>query len=141
QGQFRERALPATLGTIRAIAVADANNDGALDLLALEADGAVVRISDQNEGQSWSVAEIARVPDGTNFRSGEVRLRVADLDNNGASDLYLSSVEPGAAKSAAGALIWLGNEKGEFTLLDHPSGPALVFDAADLNGDGKLDLL
>jgi hypothetical protein len=73
----------------------------------------VVRISDKNEGQGWNVAEIARVPDAASFRAGEVRLRVADLDNNGASDLYLSPVEPGAAKSAVGALIWLGNEKGE----------------------------
>src|SRR5438034_3124976 len=38
QGQFRERPLPANLATIKAIAVADANNDGALDLLAVQAD-------------------------------------------------------------------------------------------------------
>ena len=37
--------------------------------------------------------------------------------------------------------MWLGNEKNEFTLLDHSVGPAQVFDAADVNGDGKLDLL
>jgi len=141
QGQFRERSLPATLATMAAIAIADANNDGALDLVALQAGGAVVRISDRNDGQGWNVAEIVKVPNAADFRAGDVRLRVADLDNNGASDLYLSSVEPGTAKSVVGPLIWLGNEKGEFTLLDHPKGPALLFDAADLNGDGKLDLL
>ena len=86
------------------------------------------------------MAEIARVPNAADYLAGEVRLRVADLDNNGAVDLYLAPVAV-AAKTAGGALIWLGNEKGEFTLLSRPAGPALVFDAADLNGDGKLDLL
>ena len=90
QGQFRERPLPANLPLVKAIAVADANNDGILDLLAVQADGAIVRISDKNEGQSWETAEIARVPDAANYLAGEVRLRVADLDNNGALDLVVS---------------------------------------------------
>ena len=44
QGQFRERPLPADISTVKAIAVADANNDGVLDLLAIKADGSIVRI-------------------------------------------------------------------------------------------------
>ena len=51
QGQFRERALPAGLPMVKAIAVADANNDGVLDLIAVQADGAILRISDKNEGR------------------------------------------------------------------------------------------
>jgi tetratricopeptide (TPR) repeat protein len=139
QGQFRERALPADLLLVKAIAVADANNDGVLDLLAVQADGAIVRISDKNEGASWDMAEIARVPDAANKLAGEVRLHVADLDNNGALDLFLASTKP--ASGATGALIWLGNDQGTFAPLDHPTGPALVFDSADLKGDGKLDLV
>ena len=139
QGQFRERALPAGLPLVKAIAVADANNDGVLDLLAVQADGAIIRISDKNEGESWDTAEIARVPDADRNLAGEVRLHVADLDNNGALDLFLAPTK--AATGAAGALIWLGDDKGNFVPLDHPAGPPLVFDAADLNGDGKLDLL
>jgi len=141
QGQFRERALPAGLPLVKAIAVADANNDGVLDLLAVQADGAIIRISDKNDRQSWATAEIARVPDTAKNLAGEMRLHVADLDNNGALDLFLAPTrnEPGAG--ASGALIWLGDDKGNFVPLEQPVGPALVFDAADLNGDGKLDLL
>jgi Tfp pilus assembly protein PilF len=139
QGQFRERPLPAGLPLVKAIAVADANNDGVLDLLAGQADGAIVRISDKDEGESWDTAEIARVPEADRNLVGEVRLHVADLDNNGALDLFLAPTKQ--TPGATGALIWLGDDKGNLVPLDHPAGPALVFDATDLNGDGKLDLL
>jgi tetratricopeptide (TPR) repeat protein len=139
QGQFRERPLPAALPIVKAIAVADANNDGVLDLLVAQADGVILRISDKNEGESWDMAEIARVPDADRNLTGEVRLHVADLDNNGALDLFLAPTK--LASGAAGALIWLGDDKGNFVPLDRPAGPALVFDAADLKGDGKLDLV
>ncbi len=137
QGQFRERPLPAGISSVKAIAVADANNDGILDLLAVEADGAILRISDKNEGESWETSEIARVRDVARNLAGDVRLNVADVDNNGALDLILSST--GGAGN--GALIWLGDENGSFVPLGHPSGPALVFTAADLRGNGHLDLL
>jgi tetratricopeptide (TPR) repeat protein len=140
QGQFRERALPA-LPLVKTIAVADANNDGILDLLAVQVDGTILRISDKNEGQSWVTAEIAKVPDAANNLAGEARLHVADLDNNGALDLFLAATAQVPGTHSRGALIWLGDDKGKFELLDHPAGPELVFDAADLNGSGKLDLL
>jgi tetratricopeptide (TPR) repeat protein len=141
QGQFRERPLPANLSLVKAVAAADVNNDGVLDLLAVQADGAIIRISDKNEGQTWDTAEIARVPDAANYLAGDVRLRVADLDNNGALDLFLSPTAQVPGKTTAGALIWLGDEQEKFGLLKQSTGPALVFDAADLSGDGKLDLL
>jgi tetratricopeptide (TPR) repeat protein len=141
QGQFRERPLPASISSVKAIAVADANSDGILDLLAVESDGAVLRISDKNEGESWETFEIARVPDVANNLAGEVRLQVADLDNNGALDLLLSPASLPSAKSSNGSLIWLGDEQGKFVLLKRTPAPGLVFDVADLNGDGKLDLV
>jgi Tfp pilus assembly protein PilF len=139
QGQFRERPLPGDFSNVKAVAVADVNNDGVLDLLALKADGSIVRISDKNDGERWDTAEIARVPDAAHNLAGEVRLQVADLDNNGALDLILSEVSQGSG--AAGAWIWLGDDKGGFTLLDQPRGPALVFAAADVSNNGRLDLL
>jgi len=141
QGQFRERPVPASLTSVKAVAVADTNNDGVLDLLVVQADGAIIRISDKNEEQSWDTAEIARVRDAANYLAGEVRLRTADLDNNGALDLFLSPTPQVAGKSLTGALIWLGDEQEKFVLLNQTASPLLVFDAADLSGDGKLDLL
>lgn len=146
QGQFRERSLPANLPTVRAITVADINSDGVLDLLVVQADGSVIRLSDKNEGQDWDSAETVRITDAPVFLSrGSCRLRVADLDNNGGLDLLLVSTVLPASGSVPGALLWLSNEKGGFTLsvrpADIPLAPGLAFDAADLNGDGRLDLV
>lgn len=138
QGQFAERALP-NLPAIKAVAVADADGDGILDLVAAESDGALVRISLRNEGENWDVGEIARVPNAPEFLTGEVRLYVADLDNNGALDLVLARVTPTAG--ANGAYVWLGGDKHSFTLLDHPVGLESVSAVADVNSDGRLDLI
>ena len=141
QGQFRERRLPAAVADIAAIAVADVDSDGGLDLLAVQADGSIVRISDRNDGQDWDVSALARIPKASDFLAQEVRLRVADLDNNGALDLYLAHVAPAAGTHIVGSIAWLGDEQGKFQLLDHPTGSARAYDAADLSGTGRLDLL
>ena len=140
QGQFRERTLPAGLPPIKAIAVADANNDGVLDLIAAQADGAIVRISDKNESESWETAEIAHVPN-VSAQAGDIRLQVADLDNSGALDLILSPASLLSAKSSNGTLVWLGDEQGKFVPLAQAISPFLVSDVADLRGDGKLELI
>src|ERR1700722_1748359 len=95
QGQFRERPLPANLSLTKAIAAADTDSDGTIDLLAVQADGAILRISDKNEGESWDTTEIARVPDAAHNLAGNIILKIADLDNNGALDLILSSTSAG----------------------------------------------
>jgi Flp pilus assembly protein TadD len=139
QGQFRERALPAGLPLVKALAVGDMNNDGILDLIAVQADGTIVRISDKN-GRAWEKAEIAKVPDAAHVLAREVRLHIADLDNNGALDLLLAPSALPSGTSSSGALIWLGDSRGNLVPLDHP-GPVLIFDVADLSSSGKLDLL
>jgi Tfp pilus assembly protein PilF len=139
-GQFRERSLPSPMPVVKAITAADIKNDGIIDLLAVAADGTIIRLSDKNSGQDWDRVEIARIPNASSYLAGEVRLQVADLDNNGALDLFLAPVTT-TAGGAEGALVWLGDEKGNLALLDKPAGPALVFDAADLTGNGRLDLV
>jgi Tfp pilus assembly protein PilF len=138
-GIFTEQALPSNLGIIKAIATADANHDGILDLLAVESDGVILRLSDIDG--AWNTGEIARVPDSGKSLAGEVRLRVGDFDNNGAFDLMLVSDGPAEPGRTAGARIWLGNEDGTLTLLQQPVGPPRVFDAAVLGNEGRLDLL
>lgn len=137
-GQFKERSLPAVLSAVKAIATADVNNDGILDLLVVQADGSILALSDKDEGKSFEMTTIASVPDAPNVLKDDVRLRVADLDNNGALDLILARVSGSGAQN--GALMWLGDGKGKFNLIQTQSPPR-VFDVADLNGDGRLDLL
>jgi Tfp pilus assembly protein PilF len=138
-GRFTEQTLPSNLGTIKAIATADANHDGILDLLAVQPSGSILRLS--NSGGVWSTSEIARVPNPAQSLEGEVRLRIADLDNNGAFDLLLAHVGPTNSGTSPGALIWLADEKGQFALMQGLQTPERVFDAADLTEVGHLDLL
>ena len=60
-GNFAESALPAGFASVKAIAAADANHDGVLDLLAVQSSGAIVRLSNING--AWDTGEIAQVPD------------------------------------------------------------------------------
>jgi Tfp pilus assembly protein PilF len=145
QGQFRERSLPANLPPVRAINVADINSDGILDLIVVQSEGAITRLSDKNEGQEWDSAEVVRITDAPKFLEGTSRLRVADLDNNGGLDMLLVSTTSPTGGSTPGALFWL-NDRNIFTPqspqpIDIPLAPALAFDAVDVNGDGRLDLV
>jgi tetratricopeptide (TPR) repeat protein len=141
QGQFREVTLPAGLSSVKAIAVADTNKDGVLDLLAVKSDGSIASVS-FSEKSGWSVTPLAQVPNPSTNLAGEVRLEVADLDNNGAMDLILSPVTPIAGQQpAASPLIWLGDSDSKFALLDYAPVPSTIFDIADLSADGRLDLL
>ena len=133
-GNFRQIAVPANLGVVKALAAADTSSSGRLDLLVVRADGAIVRLT--QEGESWTQAEIARVPDAASVLNGSVRLATADLDNNGAADLLLT-----AGGQRETALIWLANSDGSYMLMDHPVNAERVFAAADVDHTGRLDLL
>ncbi len=139
QGQFRERAVPAELGVVRALAVIDADHDGRWELLVARADGVLSRLIDHGESKPWEIAEVARIPQA--LREGEVRLRVADLDNNGAVDIVLMRVRA-EASTPVGAAIWLAHgERAGYAEAMLITASASVTDVADLDGDGRLDLL
>src|SRR6202011_191235 len=46
-GKFHERALPPNLRHIKTIIVADAKENGVLDLLAVQEDGNIIRLADK----------------------------------------------------------------------------------------------
>jgi Tfp pilus assembly protein PilF len=134
-GQFRARPAPQDLTPNVAVGVADVNRDGQFDLLLLGG-GVFTRVSDQNEGAGWDVAEVMRggaplmglVP-------GGVKLSAADLDNNGGIDLLVSA--------ATGARAWLSDAAGTFKPLNLPEviADSRSVSASDADGDGRLDLV
>ncbi|HVG35477.1 MAG TPA: FG-GAP-like repeat-containing protein [Pyrinomonadaceae bacterium] len=132
-GQFRARSMPSTILPVKAMSVGDINSDGTLDVLALKADGTIIVISDQNEGQDWKTAEIARISNAPNFPGyDEFQFMVQDIDNNGSLDMVLSGPE--------GTLLWLSDAQGKFEQLPLIAY-ALTFSVADVTGDGRLDLV
>lgn len=132
-GNFHEMDSTPKLGAVVAIAAADTRNSGSLDLLAVRANGAIIRLVDDNG--TWTSAQIAQTPNPATTLKSPVRLLTPDLDNNGAVDLVLANV------GGATPLIWLGSDDGSFTLLNHPMGSQRIFAAADLDRSGQLDLL
>ena len=131
---FREQPLPAASWSVNAIAAGDVDHSGPLALLVVGNDGAICSMSLSNE--NWKIAKLVDIPDAANRLSGEVRLHVADIDNNGAFDLLLASVS-----SAHPPLLWLQADAGKFQLLSKQLPSAQVFDIADLKANGHLDLL
>jgi tetratricopeptide (TPR) repeat protein len=136
QEQFREVQLPANLPTVKALAVADADDDGVLDLVAIESTGTIASVSFHDQ-TGWTAKPLVEIPDAATILVGEVRLDVADLDNNGAIDLILAPI----GQPSRSPLIWLGDASSKFTLLNQPTGLTSVLDIADLGSGGRLDLL
>ncbi|RIL10661.1 hypothetical protein DCC79_07350 [bacterium] len=112
-----------------ALAVADADADGRLDLVTLGTDGAVVRHAWDGTPGGWSSADLVRwtAPPA----DGSARLWWADLDNNGALDLV--------ASAAGGTAAWLVGSDGGFAPLPAVL-PAGVVAVGDADGDGRVDL-
>ncbi|HEX6284758.1 MAG TPA: CRTAC1 family protein, partial [Pyrinomonadaceae bacterium] len=123
QGLFTTRSVPSGLTNVRSIAIAELNNDSLLDLAIVHGDGAISRLSDKDEGIGWEQVEIARVANVTNA----VALRIADLDNNGGFDLLY------------GSTFLLSDENATFNVKKDLADQ--VFDVADVNGDGRLDIV
>lgn len=124
QGQFAERSV--TAGSALAINVMDSDDDGVLDLVVAQSDGTVVSIADKDK-VGWAVEHLAKTSD-----AKPAILRVADLDNNGGLDLILSGTT---------THVWLNDGNGKFTAINDPVSSERVFDIADVNNDGRLDLL
>jgi Tfp pilus assembly protein PilF len=132
-GAFRAEPVPIPSGNARpiALATADLNGDAIFDLITIGADMSMTWLSRAPRSGTWQMTKTANVlPEGL-YAEGSVRLFVADLDNNGAADLVITAAD--------GSRILLG-AGGGFNALPNPA-PILAYDIADLDGDGKLDLV
>ena len=133
-GKFREQPVAAALSAVKAIAAADTDHSGPLALLAVRADGSIISLSFTTDTDTWIASTIANVTVPADHLASDLRLRVADLDNNGAFDLLLTS-------SSQPPLIWLQSADAQFQTMNANLGPVRALDTADLKGDGRLDLL
>jgi tetratricopeptide (TPR) repeat protein len=126
--QFQPYPLPDTLGSVHAIAASDLNQDATLDLILLESDGTLSRVSLDESG--WDAAVLARWPDYSATEAQSTQLYVADLDNNGDLDLVTSTL--------GGARVWLSTASGL-----RPLSPIdiQITGVADVSGEGRLDLI
>jgi len=121
QGTFIQRTVPA-FSEVQAIAVGDMNNDGILDLVIAQKSGVITALYDK-DGTAWDEAKLAVAHD----VSDAFILRIVDLDNNGALDLLI------------GSGIRLSGEDGK--LEGQKNVAERILDVADVNNDGRLDLL
>jgi tetratricopeptide (TPR) repeat protein len=131
-GVFQRREPPSAEARYAALAVADVNEDGVLDLVAIRRDGGVERLSHKERGNTWTRGELVILEKKWPLVSGECRLIALDIDNNGAIDLVLRTNE--------GGQVWLADGKGNFQPLpiDVPAGTA---DVVSLDENGQLDFL
>ena len=114
-----------------AIAVADINADGQFNILSASADGTISKHSFSIRNQNWE-QELLIDDWNTQLQPGQTNFFVADLDNNGAFDLILSTADE--------TVIWLGDENRNPVRLDKelPGGIVNIF---DVDGNERLDLL
>ena len=132
-GQFRERPVPSGFPRVAAIAAADVTGDGLIDVLGAGTDGTIARLSIDARASSFESGRVARVDPPSGVTPANARLLVADLDNNGAGDLVFSG--PAATRVALAA------PDGTFRSLASASLPGGVISAADLDADGRLELI
>ena len=130
-GKFRQwKNLPADLGKVTAISVADPTRRGTMDIVVLLETGSIVRLALRPDKSGWDQQEIALRTEAAHDSS--VRLLWSDLDNNGAVDLIVSG--------DTGTKLFLGNAQGKLdpltTIVDET-----VWGVDETTANGLPDLI
>lgn len=123
--------LPLASGIVD-IDVADIDNDGNFDILAWTPDG-ISRLYYRAAKGGWVAEKLTAAPGPFDtLQPGRDHLYAADLDNNGANDLMITTPQRSG--------YWLNGASlkidSTFRVL-----PGNIHDVADMNGDTRLDLL
>jgi hypothetical protein len=131
-GEFREREVPSAFPRAVAIAAAEISGDGILDVVGVTAEGGIVRLSQAANGTSWESVDVTRIDPPGALARGATRVIEADIDNNGAADLIVATRD-------ASRVLLRGPDR---TFRALPAALTIgVAAAADLNADGRLDLV
>ncbi|MBV9306458.1 MAG: CRTAC1 family protein [Acidobacteriaceae bacterium] len=126
-GDYKGRPVPPELsGQYLKLAAADVTGDGLPDFVALRSDFHVLRLSDRSAGQGWAFGELLAANRPATAEASP-SLTLADLDNNGGLDVIVNDQ------------VYLSNGN-TYTLLSARL-PAICRGVADLNGDGRLDII
>ena len=126
-------------GIIETIHRFDVNNDGYVDIILPNSHGYIER------GPTWIYGQNGR--DGSNWTKKELpndsgwMSRVADVDGDGYPDLIVVNGENGVTSELDSYIYWggPGGLTGERTIL--PTAGAYDVAVADINGDGRSDLI
>jgi hypothetical protein len=116
-----------------AIGYGDVLGRGEMGIVVLETSAAIRGITFDREKHTWTTRELAAsaVP-GAAASAAPAAITIADLDNNGAPDIVVST--------GTSSVIWLNEGEGRFTRLT--TDAALFTETiADTNADGLLDLI
>ncbi|MFM7751938.1 MAG: FG-GAP repeat domain-containing protein, partial [Opitutaceae bacterium] len=135
RGNFTTGKLPAAADRTYSAALADLNGDGSLDLVVSNdrPDRKVIYLND-GRGNFRAAGTFGRPEWSTRY------ITLADLNGDGRPDIVVANRSSNPAKPVP-CFVCLNDGKGGFpTEIPLPTQSATIIVAADLDGDGKVDL-
>jgi hypothetical protein len=137
-GSFRAAQSYAAGPSPSSVAVGDFNGDGYLDIAVANAVNSLpstVSVLLGNGDGTFQAAQSYAA--GTDPRS----VVVGDFNGDGIPDLAVAGAGSFPSFTDQGVAVLLGNGDGTFQAVQHYAAQGFALAAADLNGDGKLDLV